>query len=145
MPTFDSAAVAWVTIAILAAIVEISIPHFGVIFVSLAAVGAVIASMLGLSVPVQIVAFILVLGASWAFLRPRVIARIGVAPGLPSRTDALIGVNGIVTQDIDPVVGTGRVNVAGQDWAARCASPLPSGTRVCVIGADGIVLEVKPA
>lgn len=145
MPDFDNAAVAWVTIAILAAIVEISIPHFGVIFVSLAAAGSLVAALLGVGIPTQIVAFIIVLGASWAFLRPRVIARIGVAPGVPSRTQALVGADGIVTHDIDPRVGAGRVNVGGQDWAARSASPLASGTKVRVVGADGIVLEVTPA
>ena len=133
------------TIAILAAIVEISIPHFGVIFVSLAAAGSLVAALLGVGIPTQIVAFIIVLGASWAFLRPRVIARIGVAPGVPSRTQALVGADGIVTHDIDPRVGAGRVNVGGQDWAARSASPLASGTKVRVVGADGIVLEVTPA
>jgi len=145
VPDFDNAAVAWVTIAILAAIVEISIPHFGVIFVSLAAAGSLVAALLGVGIPTQIVAFIIVLGASWAFLRPRVIARIGVAPGVPSRTQALVGADGIVTHDIDPRVGAGRVNVGGQDWAARSASPLASGTKVRVVGADGIVLEVTPA
>jgi membrane protein implicated in regulation of membrane protease activity len=145
VPDFDSAAVAWVTIAILAAIIEISIPHFGVIFVSLAAAGSLVAALLGVGVPLQIVAFIIVLGVSWAFLRPRVIARIGVAPGVPSRTEALLGANGIVTHDIDPTIGTGRVNVGGQDWAARSPAPLASGTRVRVVGADGIVLEVRPA
>jgi membrane protein implicated in regulation of membrane protease activity len=145
VPNFDSAAVAWITIAILAAIVEISIPHFGVIFVSLAAVGSVLASLLGFGIPTQIVAFIIVLGASWAFLRPRMIARLGVAPGVPSRTEALVGADGIVTQEIDPTVGAGRVNVGGQDWAARSAGPIPIGTRVRVVGADGIVLEVTPA
>jgi membrane protein implicated in regulation of membrane protease activity len=145
VPAFESTAVAWITIAILAAIVEISIPHFGVIFVSLAAIGGVVASLIGFGIPVQIAAFIVVLGVSWAFLRPRVIARIGVAPGVPSRTEALVGANGIVTQEIDPTVGAGRVNVAGQDWAARSVGPLPIGTKVRVVGADGIVLEVTPA
>jgi membrane protein implicated in regulation of membrane protease activity len=145
VPAFDSAAVVWTTIAILAAIVEISIPHFGVIFVSLAAAGGVLAAFLGFGIPVQIIAFIIVLGASWAFLRPRIIARIGIAPGVPSRTEALVGADGIVTQEIDPTVGAGRVNVGGQDWAARSIGPLPIGTRVRVVGADGIVLEVTPA
>ena len=36
---------------------------------------------------------------------------------------------------------TGRVNVAGEDWAARSADAIPTGTRVRVVGADGIVLE----
>jgi membrane-bound serine protease (ClpP class) len=142
---FDNAAVAWITIAILAAIVEISIPHFGVIFVSLAAIGSLIAAMIGFSATVQIAAFIVVLAISWTMLRPRVISRIGVAPGVPSRTEALIGTHGVVTESIDPVVGAGRVNVAGQDWAARSSGPLQPGTRIRVTGADGIVLEVTPA
>jgi len=145
VPTFDGAAVAWVTIAIFAAIIEISIPHFGVIFVSLAAAGSVAAALLGLGIPIQILAFIIVLGLSWFFVRPRMLARLDAAPGVPSRTEALSGAIGIVTQDIDPTVGAGRVNVGGQDWAARSAAPLASGTKVRVVGADGIVLEVTPA
>ena len=44
---------------------------------------------------------------------------------------------------IDPMLGTGRVNVAGQDWAARSEEPVATGTRVRVVAADGIVLEVR--
>ena len=40
------------------------------------------------------------------------------------------------------LLGTGRVNVGGEDWAARCTEPIPPGTKVRVVGADGIVLEV---
>ena len=39
-------------------------------------------------------------------------------------------------------VGAGRVNVAGQDWAARSKDPIATGATVRVVGADGIVLEV---
>ena len=145
MPSFDSASVIWVTIAILAAIIEISIPHFGIIFVAVAAAGSAGAALLDLPIPIQIVAFIVVLVVSWIWIRPRVLSRIDAAPGVPSRTEALVGANGVVTVDIDPTIGSGRVNVAGQDWAARSALPLPIGTRIRVTGADGIVLEVTPA
>jgi membrane protein implicated in regulation of membrane protease activity len=37
------------------------------------------------------------------------------------------------------------VTVGGEDWAARSAHPIPSGTKVTVTGADGIVLEVTRA
>ena len=30
-------------------------------------------------------------------------------------------------------------------WAARAVEPIAAGTRIRVVGADGIVLEVKPA
>ena len=64
---------------------------------------------------------------------------------MPSRTEALIGTKGVVTHDIDPTVGAGRVNVGGEDWAARSAEPIAAGTKVRVVGADGIVLEVTRA
>jgi membrane protein implicated in regulation of membrane protease activity len=36
------------------------------------------------------------------------------------------------------------VNVGGEDWAARSAGRVPTGSRVRVVGSDGIVLEVTP-
>ena len=144
MPSFDTSALTWVTVAIVAGIVEISIPQFGVIFVSLAAVAAASLAFLGAGTISQILVFTVVLIASLALLRPRLMSRIGTAPGVPSRTGALINRQGVVTTDIDPTVGTGRVNVVGQDWAARASTPLAAGTRVRVVGADGIVLEVTP-
>ena len=44
--------------------------------------------------------------------------------------------------DIDPVIGTGRITIAGEDWAARSHEAIAVGTKVKVVGADGIVLEV---
>ena len=50
-----------------------------------------------------------------------------------------------MTEDINPTLGTGRVNVAGQDWAARSRRAVAAGAEVRVVGADGIVLEVTRA
>ena len=144
MPSFDSWAVIWVTVALVAAVVEISIPHFGIIFVSVGAVAAAVAAYLSLGLVPQLALFIVVVGVSFLVIRPRILKGMGAA-GVPSRTDTLIGREGVVTQDIDSTLGAGRVNVAGQDWAARAASPLAAGTHIKIVGADGIVLEVKPA
>ena len=92
----------------------------------------------------EIGTFVVVLTVSIVALRARLLDRVG-GQGLPSRTDPLIGRQGQVTHDIDPVLGTGRVNVAGEDWAARSAEATISGTRVRVVAADGIVLEVTRA
>jgi membrane protein implicated in regulation of membrane protease activity len=131
-------------VAVVSAVIEVSIPHFGVIFASLGAAAAAGTAAVGFGVAVQLISFVVVLGASLAVLRPRLVGRTDT-PGVPSRTEALFGREGIVTHDIDPTLGAGRVNVGGEDWAARCPKPLPIGTRVRVIGADGIVLEVTPA
>jgi membrane protein implicated in regulation of membrane protease activity len=142
--TTETPALAWLALAIVAAIVEVSIPHFGVMFVSIGAVAAAIAALFGFGLPVQLVVFAAALTVSLLLLRERLLKRIG-GRGVPSRTDNLIGREGIVTHDVDATVGAGRVNVGGEDWAARATTPLAAGTRIRVIAADGIVLEVKPA
>jgi membrane protein implicated in regulation of membrane protease activity len=144
MRSLGNPALAWLALAILAAIIEVSIPHFGVVFVSVGAAAATAVAALGLGFSTQVVVFILALGLSLGLLRPRLVRQLG-ARGVPSRTDTLIGREGVVTQGIETSVGAGRVNVGGEDWAARAATPLPIGTRIRVVAADGIVLEVTAA
>jgi len=73
-----------------------------------------------------------------------VLAALAYDTGRVVSTEALIGREGVVTHDIETSVGAGRVNVQGQDWAARSVQPIPAGTRIRVVGADGIILEVSP-
>jgi membrane protein implicated in regulation of membrane protease activity len=141
--TTETPALAWLALAIVAAIVEVSIPHFGVMFVSVGAIAAAIAAAFGFGVAVQLIVFAVALTLSFGLLRERLLRRMG-GRGVPSRTDTLIGREGIVTHDVDATVGAGRVNVGGEDWAARAGVPLTAGTRVRVVAADGIVLEVRP-
>lgn len=141
MQPFYWQALAWLVLAIVAAVIEMSVPHFGSVFVSAGALAAAAAAVLSAGVPVQIVAFAFVLVVSAVVLRPWLVAR-AAGRGIPSRTGQLIGKDGVVTHEIDPAVGTGRVNVGGEDWAARSAGAVAAGTHVRVVGADGIVLEV---
>ena len=134
----------WLIVALIAGIVEILVPIFGFIFVSFAAVAAALAALAGMAPAWQVVLFAGALFFSMAVLRP-VAQRALKARGVPSRTDALVGRRGQVIQAIDPVVGTGRVNVGGDDWAARSPAPVAAGSEVVVDGADGIVLLVSPA
>ena len=137
-------ALSWLGLALVAAIIEVSVPHFGCAFVSAGAVAAAAAAIFGFSVPVQIGTFVFVMTVSLWALRARLLDRVG-GQGVPSRTEPLIGRHGQVTHDIDPTLGTGRVTVGGEDWAARSLEAISSGTRVRVVGADGIVLEVTRA
>jgi membrane protein implicated in regulation of membrane protease activity len=137
----NPAGVTWIAIAIVSAVVEVVIPHFGLVFVSLAALAAALVATLGAGAIAQSGIFIIVTALCVFLMRPRLLSRLG-SQGVPSRTEPLIGREGVVTIDIDVTVGSGRVNVGGEDWAARSASPLPAGTRVRVVSADGIILEV---
>jgi membrane protein implicated in regulation of membrane protease activity len=137
-------ALSWLAVALVAAIIEVSVPHFGCAFVSAGAVAGAAAAFLGFGVPAQIATFVAVLTVSLVALRSRLLNRLA-GPGVPTRTEPLVGRHGQVTNDIDPMLGTGRVNVGGEDWAARSAETIPSGTKICVVRADGIVLEVTRA
>src|SRR5215212_2571004 len=105
MGAIGNPALAWVALAILAAIIEVSIPHFGVVFVSVGAVVAALISALGYGFTVQIIVFIIALGLSLGLLRPRLVKQLG-GRGVPSRTEALMGREGIVMHDIDTRLGT---------------------------------------
>ena len=131
----------WLAVAFISAVVEVSIPHFGFAFVGAGAIAAAALAFFGYAPQVQLGAFVVVMTVSIVLLRSTLLTWIG-GRGVPSRTEPLIGRQGIVTHDIDPTRGTGRITVGGEDWAARCSEPLPTGTTVRVAGADGIVLEV---
>ena len=135
---------AWLSLAFFAAVVEVSIPHFGSAFLSAGAIAAAGAAFFGFSVPVQIGTFAVVMIVSLVMLRSTLVGLLG-GQGVPSRTAMLIGRQGLVTHEIDPTIGTGRVNIAGEDWAARSTDVIAAGVKVRVVGADGIVLEVTRA
>jgi membrane protein implicated in regulation of membrane protease activity len=131
-------------VALVAAVIEVTLPHFGCAFISAGAVAAAAAAFFGLSIGAQIGTFVLVMTVSLVALRANLLGRLA-GGGVPSRTEPLVGRHGQVTHEIDPTLGTGRINVGGEDWAARCAEPLPIGTKIRVVAADGIVLEVTRA
>ena len=75
----ENPALIWVALAILAAIIEVSIPHFGVIFVSVGAVAAAVVAALGFGFPAQVIVFIVALGLSLGLLRPRLVSNSAAA------------------------------------------------------------------
>ena len=134
----------WLAVALVAAVIEVTLPHFGCAFISAGAVAAAATAFFGFGVGAQIGTFVLVMTVSLVALRANLLGRLA-GGGVPSRTEPLVGRHGQVTHEIDPTLGTGRINVGGEDWAARSAEPLPIGTKVRVVAADGIVLEVTRA
>jgi membrane protein implicated in regulation of membrane protease activity len=85
MQLFEWPALAWLALAIFAAIVEISVPHFGLVFVGVAALAAAATAALSAGAAVQIVTFAFVLVVSFVVLRPWLVARAS-GRGIPSRT-----------------------------------------------------------
>ena len=58
----------------------------------------------------------------------------------PTNADRLIGMEGVIIEDIDPVLGTGQVKVGGQIWSAKSDSAIPKGVFVKIIKIEGVKL-----
>ena len=132
----------WIGIAIVAVAIEFVATSFIFLFVGAAALVAALLAAVAIGLPSQLVVFALLALLLPVLLRRKLVQRFS-GRGVPSRTEALVGATGEVTETIDAVRGTGRVVVNGQDWAARSSRPLPAGTLVEVVDADGIVLVVR--
>ena len=106
---------------------------------------AMVASLLGGQLWLQVVLFVVISGGLLALLRPFV--KKYFAPKLvKTNVDAVIGTTGMVLETIDNDLGTGRVKLAGMEWSARSTSgdSIPAGTRVRVDRIEGVKVFVSP-
>lgn len=56
----------------------------------------------------------------------------------------LIGAQGVAVTPIEPGDSQGTIHINGEDWTARCETFIPAGSKVEVIGREGLFLTVKP-
>ena len=68
-------------------------------------------------------------------------------PGKAPQTmaaDSLLGQVGTVAREVVPDELVGKVRIKGTVWSARSAAPIPAGTEVRVVGAEGVHIVVEP-
>ena len=106
---------------------------------------ALLVSLLGLHVWLQVALFLVVSGGLLACLRPMV--KRHFTPKLtPTNVDAIVGTRGVVTAEVDNVCAAGQVKLNGMDWSARSTdgSIIPAGTQVKVDRIEGVKAFVSP-
>ncbi len=115
------------------------------IWFALGALAALLASVFGAPLWLQLVWFFVISIAALFLTRP--LAR----KYLNSKTqatnaDMYVGKECVVTEAIDNVAGTGAVKVAGKVWTARSedGSSLPAGAKAEALRIEGVKLIVKP-
>lgn len=111
----------------------------------LGSLAALIVSLLGGEVWLQVVVFFLVSAVSLGLLRP--LTRKFVNPRITStNVNALPGTKGLVSAAIDNVRGQGQVKLGGVVWTARSSDdqPIPAGTLVQVDRVEGVKAYVSP-
>ena len=106
---------------------------------------ALILSVAGFGLPVQLTAFAVVSAALFLLVRPMA-RRLTKGKKTSTNADRVIGQAGVVIKRIDPVVGEGQIKVIGQIWSAKPEdgiSCIDAEQRVEVIGISGVKAIVR--
>lgn len=134
----------WLAVIILAAVLEAITTQLVSIWFVVGGILAMIASLFGAPLSVQVLIFAASSAVALIVTRPFVkrmlnIKRVG------TNADRYIGKIGIVTVEINNEAGRGQVNVLGSVWTARSAdaSLISVGERVNVESIDGVKLIVR--
>ena len=136
----------WLTVFLAALAIEGLVPGLISIWFAAGAVAALCAAALGASLPVQAAVFLIVSGVCLVLTRPLAQKYIN-SRAQTTNADRVVGKIGIVTEEVNPVLGTGRITVQGQDWGAKPFQEnqiIPAGTTVSVLSMAGVRLIVDP-
>lgn len=108
------------------------------------AIAALLAAVLGTSVAVQTVVFVVVSVAALALTRP-LVQKLTNGKAQPTNLDRVIGQHANVTEEVDNEKSAGAVYVDGKTWTARSVdgNVIPAGTQVEVERMEGVKLFVK--
>ncbi len=135
----------WIAVFVLMLIIEGAAPGLVCIWFAAGALIAFILNLCGVPLSVQLIAFVLASAAFVALLRPWAAKHIN-SRRAATNADAFIGAEGVVTEEIDEVKGTGKVRIRGQIWTARSVSGavIPEGTSVRSRSIEGVKMMVEP-
>ena len=139
------AAILWLILMVVLLITEASTVTLVSLWFAGGALSALLMSLLGAAVWIQIVAFLAVSAVLLTALRP--IAKKHFTPKLTAtNVDSVIGSTGLVTAAIDNVSAAGQVKLGAMVWTARATdgAPIPEGTLVKVDKIEGVKAFVSP-
>ena len=134
----------WLGITVVAAIVEAAVPALVSVWFVPGGLAALVASLFGAPLWLQVALFLVVSGAALILTRP-LVKRIKSRKTISTNADMVLGKTALVTEEINNLLGAGRVTVLGNSWSARSADPesvIPSGEKVIVEKIEGVKLIV---
>lgn len=139
------AAIVWLVLMVILILIETSTVSLVSIWFATGALIALVASLLGAQVWLQMALFFTASVVLLLLLRP--MARKHFTPKLEkTNVDSLIGTTGVVTVTIDNVMATGTAKIGAMEWTARSTSGevIEAGTLVTVDKVEGVKAFVTP-
>jgi len=138
-------AIIWLVVLALCFILEGMTYSLVCIWFAGGALIALLTSLLGFNMPVQFAVFVIVSALLLLLVRPMAV-RMTAAKKVRTNADRVIGQEGIVIREIDPIIGEGQIKVIGQIWSAKPEdgkSVIAPDMRVEVTGIAGVKAIVK--
>ena len=135
----------WLGLMVLFLAVEANTVSVVSIWFAVGALAALVASLLGGQLWLQLVLFFVVSAGLLACLRP--MAKKYFKPKLTkTNVDAVIGTQGYIIDAVDNLNGKGRVKLGAVEWTARSSdgSEIAEGTLVTVDRIEGVKAFVTP-
>lgn len=135
----------WLVAVIVLGVVEAVTVSLVSVWFALGALAALISSLFGGPLWLQLVLFFVVTAVTLIFTKPLVKKYFNKDSHDPTNADVVIGQLANVTENIDNIAGTGAVKCMGKEWSARSESGenIPEGTVTTVVKIDGVKLIVK--
>ena len=136
--------VLWLVLAVILAIAEAATVQLVSIWFALGAAITALLSLTGLPPAIQFACFVLISCVALLLSRPLAHRLLG-AKQQKTNADAVVGMEGIVTEPIDNLHEQGRVLVNGLSWSARSAGgeAIEKDQTVRVEKIDGVKLIVR--
>src|SRR3984893_2429988 len=138
----------WVIVAIAFAVVEVMTVAFFAVFITIGALGAAVASLLGFGLLVQAIVLGVLGVAGIMIARPFLVDPPRFCrPTLRSGADSMVGQQAVLLEPILGVGQPGHVKIAGELWPALTDDrrPVPGNTLVVVTALRGTTLTVRAA
>lgn len=132
----------WLVITVILAIIEIATFNLVTIWFAGGSFAAMIAAMLHAPLWLQLLIFAAVTAVLLASTRPLVMK--SMAQKTPTNSDRVIGMTGVVTEEIDNIRETGAVKADGKVWSARTENGdvIAEGTVVEILEIRGVKVIV---
>lgn len=134
----------WIVTMIVLTIVELCTLNMITIWFVLGALAAFVASVMGVGVVTQLWVFAIASLAMLAITYP-VVSKKLIGKKTSTNADRLIGMKGIVTDEITSVKFAGKVSINGQEWSAveKNGTNIEEGQIVKVTEISGVKLVVE--
>lgn len=135
----------WLAAMVLFCIIEAATLGLTAMWFALGSLAALISTLCGAPLWLQILWFIVVSGVTLAFTRP-VLKKHFMPKGKRTNADRVLDMQGVVTERVDNLAGTGAVHVGGKIWTARTpedAQKIEQGAVVEAIRIEGVKLIVR--